>query len=42
LNANRIRVIGEDVGGSCGRRITFNIGTGVVAIRLSTGEVKHL
>ena len=42
LNANRIRLLGEDVGGSCGRRITFNLRTGVVTIRFSNGEVKHL
>jgi chemotaxis protein CheD len=42
LNANRIRLVAEDVGGSYGRRITFNLGSGVVDIRLSTGEVKHL
>ena len=42
LNANRIRLLGEDVGGSCGRRIAFNLGNGVVTIRFSNGEVKHL
>jgi len=42
LKANRIRLVAEDVGGSYGRRITFNLGSGVVDIRLSTGEVKHL
>jgi chemotaxis protein CheD len=42
LGANGIRVVAEDVGGSYGRRISFNIGSGVVDIRLSTGEIKHL
>jgi chemotaxis protein CheD len=42
LNANRIRLLGEDVGGSCGRRIAFNLVNGVVTIRFSNGEVKHL
>jgi chemotaxis protein CheD len=42
LNANKIRLVAEDVGGSYGRRITFNIGNGVVTIRLPTGEIKKL
>jgi chemotaxis protein CheD len=42
LNANKIRLVAEDVGGSYGRRISFNIGSGVVTIRLSNGEVKKL
>jgi chemotaxis protein CheD len=42
LNANNIRLVAEDVGGSYGRRITFNIGNGVVTIRLSNGEIKTL
>jgi chemotaxis protein CheD len=42
LNANKIRLVAEDVGGSYGRRIAFNIGNGVVTIRLSNGEIKKL
>ena len=42
LNANKIRLVAEDVGGSYGRRITFNIENGVVTIRLSNGEIKKL
>jgi chemotaxis protein CheD len=42
LKANKIRLVAEDVGGSYGRRINFNIGNGVVTIRLSTGEIKKL
>jgi chemotaxis protein CheD len=42
LNANNIRLVAEDVGDSYGRRINFNIGDGVVTIRLSNGEIKTL
>jgi chemotaxis protein CheD len=42
LNANKIRLVAEDVGGSYGRRISFNIGSGVVTIRFSNGEIKKL
>ena len=42
LNANKIRLVAEDVGGSYGRRITFNIENGVLTIRLSNGEIKKL
>jgi len=42
LNANKIRLVAEDVGGSYGRRINFKIRSGVVAIRLSNGEIKKL
>ena len=42
LGANGIRLVAEDVGGFYGRRISFNIANGVVDIRFSTGEVKHL
>jgi chemotaxis protein CheD len=42
LNANKIRLVAEDVGGSYGRRIAFSIGTGVATIRLSNGEIKQL
>jgi len=35
-------LVAEDVGGSYGRRISFNIGSGVVTVRLSNGEVKKL
>ena len=42
LNVNKIRLVAEDVGGAYGRRITFSIRSGVVAIRRSNGEIKHL
>lgn len=42
LNANKIKLVAEDVGGSYGRRIAFNIGTGIAIIRLSNGEIKQL
>ena len=42
LTTNKIRLAAEDVGGSYGRRITFNVGNGVVTIRLSNGEIKKL
>jgi len=42
LSANKIRLVAEDVGGSYGRRISFNIGTGVATIRFSNGEIKTL
>ena len=42
LSANKIQLVAEDVGGSYGRRITFNVGNGVVTIRLSNGEIKKL
>ena len=42
LNANKIRLVAEDVGGSYGRRIAFNIGNGIATIRLSNGEIKKL
>jgi chemotaxis protein CheD len=42
LKSNKIRLVAEDVGGSYGRRINFNIRSGVVSIRLSNGESKKL
>lgn len=42
LSANEIKLVAEDVGGSHGRRIAFNIGNGVATISRSNGEVKKL
>lgn len=42
LNANKIWLAAEDVGGSYGRRIAFNVKTGVAVIRFSNGETKKL
>ena len=39
---HKIRIIGEDVGGSHGRRITFNLASGVAIIKLHNGEIKKL
>ena len=42
LARNRIRLIAEDVGGSCGRRINFNILTGIVTVKRFNGEVTKI
>ena len=42
LEQHRIRLIGEDVGGSHGRRINFNLTTGEIVIRLHNGEIRKL
>ncbi len=42
LEAHRIRLIGEDVGGSHGRRINFNLASGETVIRLHNGEKRKL
>ncbi len=42
LTKHRIRLIGEDVGGSHGRRITFNIASGETMVRLHNGETRKL
>jgi len=42
LNTNKIRLAAEDVGGSYGRRIAFDIKSGIVTIRLPNGEIKKL
>ncbi|MBN1357912.1 chemotaxis protein CheD [Candidatus Bathyarchaeota archaeon] len=42
LNANKIKLVAKDVGGSYGRRINFSIRSGVVTIRRSNGEIEHL
>jgi chemotaxis protein CheD len=42
LKANRIKLVSEDIGGSYGRRIAFNIGNGAVKVRLSNGVIKKL
>lgn len=42
LSANKIRLVAEDVGGAYGRRVAFNIGTGIATIRVSNGEIKQL
>ena len=42
LNENGIRLVAEDVGGSYGRRIAFNLRSGSVVIRMASGEIKKL
>jgi chemotaxis protein CheD len=42
LSHHRIRLIGEDVGGLHGRRVTFNITSGNTLVRLHSGEIKKL
>lgn len=42
LAEHRIRLIGEDVGGSHGRRVNFNLASGVIIVRLHNGEIKKL
>jgi len=42
LAANKITLMGEDVGGSHGRRITFNITTGVATVRRFNGATTKL
>jgi chemotaxis protein CheD len=42
LHAHRVRLIGEDVGGSHGRRISFDLSSGVTVVRLHNGEIKKI
>jgi chemotaxis protein CheD len=42
LDQHSIRLTGEDVGGTHGRRITFNTASGIVVIRHFNGEVKTI
>ena len=42
LEKHRIRLTGEDVGGTYGRRVTFNVASGQAVVRHYNGEVKKL
>lgn len=42
LKEHKIKLIAEDVGGSHGRRVTFNIGTGTANVRRFNGEAREL
>jgi chemotaxis protein CheD len=42
LSLEKIPLRGEDVGGTCGRRVSMNAATGSVIVRLLNGEVKKL
>lgn len=39
---HRIRLTGEDVGGSHGRRVSFNVASGITIVRSHDGESKKL
>jgi chemotaxis protein CheD len=42
LTQYKVRLIGEDVGGNHGRRITLNVNSGTTLVRLFNGEIKKL
>ncbi len=42
LQQHRIRLIGEDVGGTHGRRINFNVASGAISVRLYNGVIKKI
>jgi len=42
LEAHKIRLIGEDVGGLHGRRVSFNVSSGVTLVRTFNGGVKEI
>jgi len=42
LAKHKIRLTGEDVGGSSGRRITFNIASGVTTVKRFNGVVTKI
>lgn len=42
LRVNKVPLLGEDVGGTQGRKVIFNTTTGRVIVRLLNGEVKHI
>lgn len=42
LTQHKIRLVGEDVGGCHGRRIRFNVDSGITLIRLHNGEINKL
>jgi len=42
LVEHKIRLVGEDVGGLHGRRVSFNVASGVTIVRRYTGEIKEL
>lgn len=42
LEKNNIRLTGEDVGGVHGRKISFNVASGITIVRNHNGEVKKL
>ncbi len=42
LNKDGIRLLGEDVGGNGGRRINFNLGTGLATVKRFNGETRDI
>ncbi len=42
LAEHKISLIGEDVGGSYGRRVTFNVASGKAIVRSHNGEIKNI
>lgn len=42
LYKNHIRLLGEDVGGLHGRKITFNVASGITIVRHFSGEIRTL
>jgi chemotaxis protein CheD len=42
LNKDKIKLIAEDIGGTQGRRVNFNIETGVAIVRKINGETMKL
>ena len=42
LNQHKIRLVGEDVGGCHGRKISFNVASGITLVRLHNGEITKL
>ena len=42
LVEQKIRLAGEDVGGVYGRRVTFNVASGIASVKCFNGEVKKL
>ena len=42
LDEHKIRIIGEDVGGHHGRRISFNLASGAITIKLHNGEIRKI
>ncbi len=42
LKEYKVRLLGEDVGGSHGRRISFNLASGLTVVKLHNGEIRKL
>jgi chemotaxis protein CheD len=42
LAAKRVRLLAEDVMGTCGRRVIFNVANGSVQVQKGSGEVKKI